>query len=209
MGGSETMIVEKRLQFAEAYQHHGYRMSETANTLTAGQNSSVRGDTSFVIENNIVRFDDFTINKDTDGRWAHICKDCVDKYGISEALLDDGCATGCTCGVQGCENEADYYIDIPEDIKGPAEDESVWAVALDALKGIGRRIVYRIRRQTPLECERLDGFPDEWTKYDTKGNKISDTARYTALGNSIAIPCAERVFQGIAAVEMEVAGNDG
>ena len=29
------MIVEKRLQYAEAYQHHGYRMSETANTLTA------------------------------------------------------------------------------------------------------------------------------------------------------------------------------
>ena len=30
------MIVEKRLQFAEAYQHHGYRMSEVANTQTAG-----------------------------------------------------------------------------------------------------------------------------------------------------------------------------
>lgn len=52
------MIVEKNLQFAEAYQHHGYRMSKTANTMTAGANSSVRGDTSFVIENNVVCFDD-------------------------------------------------------------------------------------------------------------------------------------------------------
>ena len=74
----------------------------------------------------------------------------------------------------------------------------------EKLRGIGRRIVYKVRRQTPTECERLDGFPDGWTKFDTKGNEISDTARYTALGNSIAIPCAVRVFQGIAAVEREV-----
>ena len=72
-GGSETMIVEKNLQFAEAYQHHGYRMSKTANTMTAGANSSVRGDTSFVIENDVVCFDDFAKNED--GRyWACICK---------------------------------------------------------------------------------------------------------------------------------------
>ena len=153
------MIVEKKLQFAEAYQHHGYRISDIANTLTAGQNDSVRDDTSFVIENQIVCFDDFVINEDG-GRWAHICKGCVEKYGISETLLDDGCAAGCTCSVQGCENEADYYVDFPETAEGPEEKESVWRVALDTLKGIGWRIVYRIRRLTPTECERLDGFPD-------------------------------------------------
>ena len=204
-GGSETVIVEKRLQFAEAYQHHGYRMSDVANTQTAGANNSVRGDTSFVIENDVVRFDDFVTNEDG-SCWAHICKSCAEKYGISEMILDDGCGGG-TCGVQGCENEADFYIDFPADQQGPAENESVWAVALDTLRGIGRRIVYRIRRQTPTECERLDGFPDGWTKYDTKGNEISDAARYTALGNSIAVPCAVRVFRGIIAVEAEVAGN--
>ncbi len=195
------MIVEKRLQFAEAYQHHGYRISEIANTLTAGANTSVRGDTSFVVENNAVCFDDFVTNEDG-SCWAYICKECAEKYEISENLLDNGCGGG-TCGVQGCENEADFYIDFPKEAEGPAENESVWTVAADALKGIGRRIVYRIRRMTPTECERLDGFPDGWTKYDTKGNEISDAARYTALGNSIAIPCAERVFRGIVAAERE------
>lgn len=202
-GGSETMIVEKRLQYAEAYQHHGYRMSETANTLTAGQNSSVRGDTSFVIENDVVRFEDFTVNDDCESRWAYICPECAKRYGVSETLLSDGCADGVMCSVEGCGNEADWYIDIPNEAQGPAKNENVWEIAADVLRGAGRRIVYKVRRQTPTECERLDGFPDDWTKFDTKGNQISDTARYTALGNSIAIPCAIRAFQGIVAAEKD------
>lgn len=196
------MIVEKRLQFAEAYQHHGYRMSETANTLTAGANTSVRGDTSFVIENDIVCFDDFVMNEDGSS-WAYMCKECAKRYKISESLLDNNCGGG-ICGVHGCENEADFYIDFPDEAEKPAEKKGIWKMALDTLKGIGWRTVYRIRRMTPTECERLDGFPDDWTKYNTKGDVISDTARYTALGNSIAIPCAVRVFQGIVVAEMEV-----
>jgi DNA (cytosine-5)-methyltransferase 1 len=61
-------------------------------------------------------------------------------------------------------------------------------------------IRYVLRKLTPLECERLQGFPDYWTKYDATGGKIADTPRYTALGNSLAVPCAERVFRGILAV---------
>lgn len=51
-----------------------------------------------------------------------------------------------------------------------------------------------IRRITPLECERLQGYPDEWTNIgewtDTKGkkHKDADSPRYKALGNSIALP---------------------
>lgn len=51
-----------------------------------------------------------------------------------------------------------------------------------------------VRRLTPLECERLQGFPDGWTNIgdyiDSKGKKkhTADTARYRALGNSIALP---------------------
>ena len=51
-----------------------------------------------------------------------------------------------------------------------------------------------VRRLTPTECERLQGFPDGWTDIgewtDTKGkvHKPADSPRYKALGNSIAIP---------------------
>lgn len=52
----------------------------------------------------------------------------------------------------------------------------------------------KVRRLTPTECERLQGYPDGWTDIgdwtDSKGkvHKCSDSARYKALGNSIATP---------------------
>ena len=55
-------------------------------------------------------------------------------------------------------------------------------------------VSYIVRRLTPLECERLQGFPDGWTDLegwtDSKGKprQTSDSARYKALGNSIALP---------------------
>lgn len=52
-----------------------------------------------------------------------------------------------------------------------------------------------VRRLTPLECERLQGYPDGWT--DIPG--ASDSARYKALGNSVAIPCVEFIMSRIAA----------
>ena len=53
---------------------------------------------------------------------------------------------------------------------------------------------YLIRRLTPLECERLQGFPDGWTEIEG----ASDSSRYKALGNSVAIPCVEFIMSGLA-----------
>ena len=56
------------------------------------------------------------------------------------------------------------------------------------------KIRYIVRRLTPLECERLQGYPDgwtdigEWTDSNGKKRQTSDAARYKALGNSIALP---------------------
>lgn len=59
----------------------------------------------------------------------------------------------------------------------------------------GQNMDYVVRRLTPLECERLQGFPDGWTDIgdwtDSKGKRHkgeSDAPRYKALGNSIALP---------------------
>ncbi|MEA4986464.1 MAG: DNA cytosine methyltransferase [Anaerovorax sp.] len=51
-----------------------------------------------------------------------------------------------------------------------------------------------VRRLTPLECERLQGFHDGWTNIP----KAPDSPRYKALGNSVAIPCVDFVLRGIA-----------
>ena len=51
-----------------------------------------------------------------------------------------------------------------------------------------------IRRLSPLECERLQGFPDNWTNLPG----AADAPRYRALGNSVCIPCVEYVMRGMA-----------
>jgi DNA (cytosine-5)-methyltransferase 1 len=43
-----------------------------------------------------------------------------------------------------------------------------------------------VRRLTPVECERLQGFPDSWTKIS---DKTADGPRYKTIGNSMAVPC--------------------
>lgn len=46
-----------------------------------------------------------------------------------------------------------------------------------------------VRRLTPRECERLQGFPDDWTLVPYRGKPAADGPRYKALGNSMAVPC--------------------
>ena len=48
-----------------------------------------------------------------------------------------------------------------------------------------------VRRLTPTECERLQGFPDGWTAAGGDGRLIADSARYRMLGNAVAVPVAE------------------
>lgn len=61
---------------------------------------------------------------------------------------------------------------------------------------------YAARRLIPLECERLQYFPDDWTRTGVDENgivyDISDTQRYRATGNSIAVCCAEYILGNIA-----------
>lgn len=67
------------------------------------------------------------------------------------------------------------------------------------------RCVNTVRRLTPLECERLQGYPDGWTDIgewvDSKGkrHKEADSPRYKALGNSIALPFWQWLMKRISA----------
>lgn len=86
----------------------------------------------------------------------------------------------------------------------PAYQETVGALTSSDRKGPNSQYVGQdklivdgpllIRRLTPLECERLQGFPDFWTELPG----ASDSSRYKALGNSVAIPCVEYIMRGIA-----------
>lgn len=96
----------------------------------------------------------------------------------SGAKLSELRATGnfraqrCT-GISPCmKNAASQYMRIP-------------------CKGVQRR--YIVRRLMPLECCRLQGFPDDWTA----GVEGGDAAQYKMWGNGMALPCILYVMQGI------------
>lgn len=55
-----------------------------------------------------------------------------------------------------------------------------------------------VRRLTPRECERLQGFPDDWTARDADGKPVADTVRYRMMGNAVAVPVAAWVARRIA-----------
>ena len=105
----------------------------------------------------------------------------------------------------GCQQDISYTI-TTSDRHAVCEpyQEVVGALCRGDEKGIGSQYVSQnkciverrnlIRRLTPLECERLQGFPDGWTLIPG----ASDSARYKALGNSVAIPCVDFVLRGIA-----------
>lgn len=60
-----------------------------------------------------------------------------------------------------------------------------------------------VRRLTPVECERLMGFPDNYTAIPFKGKPATDTPRYKALGNSMAVPVMRWIGERINAKQKE------
>ena len=170
--------------FYEAYQHHGYRESSTSGTLTADQNSTIRGDTPLV-----VRTDKKAFELNQHGGYRE-----TDANGTLRAAGGDyggGSETIITESRRTKENT-------------PSKPRSI----KDILKKAVQRVIYVIRRLTPVECERLQGYPDNWTKYGADGTEIADTARYRAIGNSICVFCAERVYLGILDALTEVSESE-
>ena len=115
----------------------------------------------------------------------HICEQATPNLGITQS--------------SGLDHHAVYSRQRVDDFRenGVVSTQSArqHKDATDLVCQKAEAYAYLIRRLTPLECERLQGFPDGWT--DIPG--ASDSARYKALGNSVAIPCVEFVMGRIAA----------
>lgn len=115
----------------------------------------------------------------------HICEQATPNLGITQS--------------SGLDHHAVYSRQRVDDFRenGVVSTQSArqHKDATDLVCQKAEAYAYLIRRLTPLECERLQGFPDGWTDIPD----ASDSARYKALGNSVAIPCVEFVMGRIAA----------
>ena len=115
----------------------------------------------------------------------HICEQATPNLGITQS--------------SGLDHHAVYSRQRVDDFRenGVVSTQSArqHKDATDLICQKAEAYAYLIRRLTPLECERLQGFPDGWTDIPD----ASDSARYKALGNSVAIPCVEFIMGRIAA----------
>lgn len=73
--------------------------------------------------------------------------------------------------------------------------------ALQANQVTGVQAGAVVRRLTPVECERLQGFPDDWTRWLDDDGEQSDSARYQQCGNAVAMPVVEWVARRIVAID--------
>lgn len=102
-------------------------------------------------------------------------------------LQRDDCTTSDPICAVDCRNATENA-----DVNGTLQSKPNGGTSYNLQNVVRER--YIVRRLTPLECERLQGYPDGWTDIgewtDTKGkkHKAADSPRYKALGNSIAIP---------------------
>ena len=115
----------------------------------------------------------------------HICEQATPNLGITQS--------------SGLDHHAVYSRQRVDDFRenGVVSTQSArqHKDATDLVCQKAEAYAYLIRRLTPLECERLQGFPDGWTDIAD----ASDSARYKALGNSVAIPCVEFIMGRVAA----------
>lgn len=81
------------------------------------------------------------------------------------------------------------------------------ALARSSERGVRIANSAGVRRLTPRECERLQGFPDDWTLID--GMACPDSRRYGAMGNAVTVNVAEWIARGIVAEHAREGGAVG
>ncbi|MCL2853305.1 MAG: DNA (cytosine-5-)-methyltransferase [Defluviitaleaceae bacterium] len=82
-----------------------------------------------------------------------------------------------------------------EELSGTLQAKTTQGYSLNYQNPI--RSGYIVRRLLPVECERLQGYPDGWTEFGHDGKEISDTRRYQMLGNSVCVNVVAYIMLGI------------
>ena len=172
------------------------------NTITARYEAGATG--SYIIESELDT-QKGKLNKvgniDTKGHnsiWGRV----YNTKGVSSTLNSEGGGLGAKTGLYQVNPELKTYGIIPESDK-PKGNWLPRERVLESKNGLSRAISTsqsqhpyykddaRIRRLTPVECARLQGFPDGWT------DGQSDSQRYNQIGNAVSVPVIKTIVERI------------
>ena len=135
----------------------------------------------------------------TNGTGLIGCLNASDKKGISNTYVESNKCIVETISIQG--NLIGRVNGGPEGI-GVSQSQKMYTLTKRDVHAVSYQS--KVRKLTPIECERLQGFPDNFTRIPWKGRaeeNCPDSHRYKALGNSMAVPVMK--FIGIGIMEAE------
>lgn len=179
------------------YDCRGNGDGQTVPTLTGDHQNRVTDYTAICIQGN-------TIDRDAKQNGSGILQDtaytlnAVDRHAVcmstgqanAEILQDMAPTLNCNheqpIAAIDCRN-----LNESKELSGTLQCKTSGGYSLNYINPIRQDCV--VRRLTPLECERLQGYPDGWTDIPD----VTDTPRYKALGNSIALPQWDYVLHNI------------
>jgi DNA (cytosine-5)-methyltransferase 1 len=118
---------------------------------------------------------------------------CLQHKGLAATGNEAGTLIGCFKGGQGSQARSIGYSEhVAPTLPSSDSGSNRTPTLLNAMQ---------VRRLTPRECERLQGFPDDFTLVPYRGKQAADGPRYKALGNSMAVPCMRWLGERIQRVE--------
>lgn len=112
--------------------------------------------------------------------------------GCSATINSEGGGLGAKTGLYEVQR---YPLKYPN--RNQKNIEGDYAFTVDGANTGGIKNETGIRRLTPLEVERLQGFDDGWTEFGAQGEKISDAQRYKMCGNAVSVPIVQMVMERI------------
>lgn len=131
------------------------------------------------------------MEKDMEEKTVTVPIDCRDAFrepskGTSTGVGDDGNPAYCVTARGAVQAVCNVAPTLTSSNSSPPSSEGTLQVMSV------HKATAQVRRLTPVECERLQGFPDNYTRIPWKGKtaeECPDGPRYKAIGNSWAVPC--------------------
>jgi len=195
-------------------QHHNPQASSTVQ-LTTKNCSFVRGDTPLIqpaygIPGNWIGRKPENGGNATEPMYDIApCLTKADQHGVAQPTIIHGTQDPCVSDIafaQGRNNGGENVLIQPMAVDGYNQTLSSTSQTIRADKSDGDHVgmvmqSMAVRRLTPVECERLQGFGDNYTNIKSKGKPTPDGPRYKALGNSMAVPVMAWIGKRIQEVE--------
>ena len=186
---------------------------EVGYCLTASAQQSLDAETETLLAvAHALRGDGFDASEDGSGRATPLVPVAFDCKGTAVQFTDDGShPTLCSMGHNQSHQNAGGHAAVAFTTSGyGAEIGEVASTMLASFDRISSQVYgcipqpWAVRRLTPVECERLQGFPDGFTRVPYRGkpaDRCPDGPRYKALGNSMAVNVMAWIGERIALVD--------